>query len=126
MDPRADVEGDSNSDSDSEEENLFERIAGDLNRPLYGDAHASDSDSDDEGISPNITIGELLLNLFDLVASHKATNSLTHDIWSLLRLSVPEGTDIAAYQVAEMIVRAHIKDAVVVRTTTTSTTIVSY
>jgi hypothetical protein len=95
--------------------NLFEQFAGDLNRPVYpGDCDSSESD--DEGISKGITIGELLLNLFDLVATHKATNSLTHDIWSLLRLAVPEQTDIAAYRVAEMIVRAHIREAVVVRT----------
>ena len=119
----------SNSDSNSDSEgNLFEQFAGDLHRPLYADAHASDFDSDDEERSQSITIGELLLNLFDLVAAHKATNSLTHDIWSLLRLAVPEGTDIATYQVAEMIVRAHIREAVVVRTptinnyTTTTTT----
>ena len=113
------MEDSSNSDSGSESEvvncNLFEQFAGDLHRPLHD---ASDVDSDDEGISQGngITIGELLLNLFDLVATHKATNSLTHDIWSLLRLAVPKKTDIATYQVAEMIVRAHIRDAVVVRT----------
>ena len=112
------MEDSSNSDSESESEvvNLFEQFAGDLHRPLHGDA--SDVDSDDEGISQGngITIGELLLNMFDLVAAHKTTKSLTHDIWSLLHLAVPEGTDIATYQVAEMIVRAHIRDAVVVRT----------
>ena len=106
------VEDSSNSDSDSEV-NLFEQFAGDLHRPLY-DVDSDDPDSDDE--CQGITIGELLLTLFDLVATHKATNSLTHDIWSLLRLAVPKKTDIATYQVAEMIVRAHIRDAVVVRT----------
>ena len=106
------VEDSSNSDSDSDSEvNLFEQFAGDLHRPLY-DVDSDDLDSDDE--CQGITIGELLLNLFDLVATHKATNSLTHDIWSLLRLAVPKKTDIATYQVAEMIVRAHIREAVVV------------
>jgi hypothetical protein len=85
-----------------------------VDRPLYADSD-TDSHSGEEGTIPrSISVGELLLLMFDLVAAHKATNSLTRDIWSVIRLAVPAGTDIASYQVAEQIVRAHIKEALVV------------
>ena len=103
------------SESDGQD-NLFERYAGDLDRQIHSD---SDSDSDSPpgnigGEPKNISIGELLLNLFDLVAAHKATKSLTRDIWSVISLAVPAGTDIASYKIAEQIVRAHIRESVVV------------
>ena len=91
-------------DSEEEHANPFDEY--DMAWPLYGDEE-------------QISFGELLLTIWDMVAAHRASKTLTEDIWNLVKSVVPEGTEIGSYNIAEAIVRAHIKDAVVVCSTCT-------
>ena len=80
---------------------LFDSI--DIDSKLYPDNPTS-----------NITLGEVLLSMFDLIAAHKLTGTLTSDIWAMLRTVVPEGTDVGTHKLMKRIIRAHLKQAVVV------------
>ena len=80
---------------------LFDSI--DIDSKLYPDNPTS-----------NITLGEVLLSMFDLIAAHKLTGTLTSDIWAILRTVVPEGTDVGTHKLMKRIIRAHLKQAVVV------------
>ena len=80
---------------------LFDSI--DIDSKLYPDNPTS-----------NITLGEVLLSMFDLIAAHKLTGTLTSAIWAMLRTVVPEGTDVGTYELMKRIIRAHLKQAVVV------------
>ena len=91
---------DSDSSSDSESQNPFDREDINLDRSFY---------------PPNgVTFGEVLLSMMDLVAAHKLTNAAASDVWNLLGSVVPEGTDVGTFSLAEIILRAHMKDALVV------------
>lgn len=74
----------------------------DVETPLYADLPGS------------ITLGEVLLVMFDWVAAHKASNTSTADVWKILKALVPPGVVPGTFAVAERILRAHLIDAVVV------------
>ena len=86
-------------DSELEIQNPFETV--DTNGNLY----AEDENS--------ITVGEVLLIMFDWVAAHKTTNRCTADVWNVLRAVVPPGTNPGTFAMAERILKAHLGDALV-------------
>ena len=66
-----------------------------------------------QGEMDSITLGEVMLAMFDWVASHKATKAATADVWSMLRAVCPPGTSPGTYAMAEMILQRHLCDSVV-------------
>ena len=54
-----------------------------------------------QGEMDSITLGEVMLAMFDWVASHKATKAATADVWSMLRAVCPPGTSPGTYAMAE-------------------------
>lgn len=73
----------------------------DVDQPLY------------DNVDGSITMGEVLLVMFDWVAANKVTNKSTEDMWLVLAAIVPPGVNPGKFAVAERILRAHLKDAVV-------------
>jgi hypothetical protein len=76
-----------------------------------------DSVDMDDPIDPNsedsITLGEVLVTMFDWVAAHKSTKTATEDVWAMLRAVCPPGQSPGTYAVAERIMRHHFLDSVV-------------
>jgi len=76
-----------------------------------------DSVDMDEPVHPNendsITVGEVLVTMFDWVAAHKTTKTATDDVWNMLRAVCPPGESPGTYAIAERIMRHHLDDAVV-------------
>ena len=62
----------------------------------------------------SITVGEIMLIMFDWVAAHKTTNACTSDVWSVLATVLPPGINPGTFAMAERILKAHLADALVI------------
>jgi hypothetical protein len=87
-----------------------------LNTEVYGDPfeplqHEEPLHTD---VEDSITLGEIMLAMFDWVASHKSTKVATEDVWSMLRSVCPPGTSPGTYAMAEKIIKRHMADSVVI------------
>jgi hypothetical protein len=62
---------------------------------------------------PNsMTIGSVLLTLFQWMAKHKSTDSATNDLWSFMRLLLPKASDIGTFRVLQTLLEKHMANTV--------------
>jgi hypothetical protein len=67
----------------------------------------------DSNCEDSITLGEVLVTMFDWVAAHKSTKTATEDVWAMLRVVCPPDQSPGTYAVAERIMKHHLLDSVV-------------
>ena len=98
--PTFEIKDDSDGDEVQVDQlNPFDSV--DMDEPVHPDAEDS------------ITVGEVLVTMFDWVAAHKTTGAATEDVWKMLRAVCPPDESPGTYAIAERIMRHHLKDAVV-------------
>ena len=115
LQPVSDMSG---SDADDSSSELASEESSDGSLPEEDVSSCEDDDLLDHLDEPatsnpdGMSVGAVLLTVFQWMAKHKATDSSTIDLWSMLRLLLPAVSDVGTFQKLKRLLSKHMLDTV--------------